>query len=92
MRKFLVAGAAGLVILSVATPALASGKSGANKPTCDARYYNDLVGQDRSEARHLGSLEYRLLPSGTAPGQANQHRITVTYDAGSNRITSVACG
>jgi hypothetical protein len=92
MRTFLVAGAAGLAILSAATPAFASDKAGTDKPACEARYYEDLIGKDVSESRALGTANYRLLAAGSAAGQANPHRITVTYNAVNKRITGVACG
>ena len=59
---------------------------------CDARYYGYLVGKGLDEARSVDGTNYRVLAAGAARGDANPKRMTIVYDARSNRITEVGCG
>ena len=83
---FLIAASgAALAVATQAAPA-------APRPTCDAKYYNYLVGKGLDEARSIEGSNYRVLPSDATRGEANPRRMTVVYDPRSNQITEVACG
>ena len=69
---------------------LASADQG--RASCDAKYYRDLVGRGIDEARAIQGVDYRLVRSDSARGEANPKRMTIVYDSRSNQITEVACG
>ena len=93
MHHTILRSACCLIAASGAAPAVAAQAAPATaRPTCDAKYYNYLVGKGLDEARSIEGSNYRVLPSGTARGDANPKRMTVVYDPRSNQITEVACG
>lgn len=92
MRSPILCTVVAALTIAAAPPSAASAKTDGDKPSCDAKYFGYLVGRDLSETRNMGNVSYRLLPSGSAPGQADPRRITLTYNSASGRITDVACG
>ena len=61
--------------------------------TCDAKYYDYLVGKNLDSARDIsGTTNYRVLANGAAPGAAQPKRMTITVDPKKNQILTVACG
>lgn len=95
MRKLILSSSCLLVAGAAAAPAMAKSNqlaSASAQASCDAKYYNYLVGKDVSETRQISADDYRALPSGAAAGQAKPHRVTFLYDKKSNLIVDVACG
>ena len=72
--------------------AAASQVASAASATCDAKYYNYLVGRGLDEARAVEGINYRVLSAGSSRGDANPKRMTIVFDPRSNLITEVACG
>jgi hypothetical protein len=64
----------------------------ASPATCDAKYYNYLVGKGLDEARAVDGINYRVLPANGARGEPNPKRMTIVFDPRSNQIIEVACG
>lgn len=91
MRMLMVCSAC----LAVALPpgaALAKSNNSASA-TCEAKYYDYLVGKNLDSARDIsGTTNYRVLANGAAPGAAQPKRMTITVDPRSNQILNVACG
>lgn len=92
MLKIIIASA----VLAAAAPAFATGATNqsaaaAAGATCDAKYYDYLVGKSLDEARSISGNKYRVIPADRARGEAKPNRTTVVYDR-INRITEVACG
>ena len=65
------------------------GRAGAS---CDAKYYGYLVGKGLDDARSIEGSNYRMVTADSNRGEANLKRMTVIYDAKSNRIVEVGCG
>ena len=57
---------------------------------CGAGNYSYLVGRPVPDAREITDREYRLALGGAAAVRAD--RVTLLYDAQSQRITEVRCG
>ena len=97
MRTFVVC-AASLAALATAGPAAAkdpqvASAAPASRSTCDAKYYDYLVGKNLDQARDIsGTANYRLLSAGVAPGTQQPKRMTITVDPKKNQILDVACG
>ena len=88
MRKFVLC-AVSLTLVAAAAPAKNADSKAA---TCDAKYYDYLVGRNLDAAREIsGTSDYRVLAQGQNPGTAQPKRITVTVDK-QNYIVDVACG
>jgi len=89
MRKYVLC-AVSLAFLAAAAPAPA--KNDPKTATCDAKYYDYLVGKNLDAARDIsGTSNYRVLAQGTEPGAAQPKRMTLTVDK-KNQIVEVACG
>ena len=71
-----------------AAPAVAS--AGATGAACGATNYAYLVGRPMTDAREISDRDYRLAAGGAEASRAN--RITLTYDATTQRITDIRCG
>jgi hypothetical protein len=81
-----------LVIALAPSGALAKANDPASA-TCEAKYYDYLVGKNLDAARDIsGTTNYRVLANGAAPGAAQPRRMTITVDPKSNQILNVACG
>jgi hypothetical protein len=95
MRKLILSSSCLLVAGVAAAPAVAKSNqlaSASSQASCDAKYYNYLVGKDVSETREINVDDYRTLPAGVAVGESKPRRLTFFYDKKSNRIVDVACG
>jgi hypothetical protein len=99
MRIFVLC-AASLALLATAGPAAAkdpevasAAPAGSAAPaTCDAKYYDSLVGKNVGATHDIDpTTQYRVLPQGAAPGTPQPKRMTVTVDR-KNQIVEVACG
>lgn len=94
MRAF-VLGAASFVLIAAAAPAAnnqVASAAPADRSSCDAKYYDYLVGKSLDAARDIsGTSNYRVLAQGTEPGAAQPKRMTLTVDR-KNQIVEVACG
>ena len=95
MPNLILVTASLLVVAGAADAAVARGAAVATAPekaTCDAKYYDYLVGQNLDAARDIsGTSNYRVLPQGTNPGAPQPKRMTVSVDK-RNQIVEVACG
>lgn len=81
---------ASVVVLAAAAPAPAK-EANPRTATCDAKYYDYLVGKQLDAARDIsGTSNYRVLAQGTEPGAAQPKRMTLTVDK-RNQIVDVAC-
>jgi hypothetical protein len=89
MLKFVLCGS--LLLVAGATAAPASAKD-AKAATCDARYFDDLVGRGMDELRSIQGSNYRVLSVGAARGVSNPKRMTVTVNTGTRTIVAVDCG
>jgi len=88
MRTFVVCLAS--FVLVAAAPAFAK-QADSKTATCDAKYYDYLVGKNLDAARDVsGTTNYRVLAQGAEPGTPNPKRMTVTVDK-QNFIVDVAC-
>lgn len=93
MRIFVLC-AASFALIAAAAPAVPKQNASASsvaRATCDARYYDYLVGKNLDEARNIGTTNYRVLAQGARPGAADPRRMTVVVDK-MNLIVYVACG
>jgi len=82
---------ASFVLVAAAAPAVAK-QPDPKTATCDAKYYDYLVGQKLDAARDIsGTTNYRVLAQGAQTGAADPKRMTVVVDK-SNFIVDVACG
>ena len=73
-------------------PQLAAAGS-STRASCDAKYYDYLVGKNLDQARDIsGTANYRVLSTGSAPGAQQPKRMTITVDPKKNQILDVACG
>jgi hypothetical protein len=74
--------------------ALAKGQEVASAPahaTCDAKYYDYLVGKNVDYARDISATSnYRVLTQGAEAGAPQPKRMTLTVDK-NNQIVEVAC-
>lgn len=77
---------------SAAVQGSPAGEAAKGAASCDAKYYGYLVGKGVDEARSIEGSNYRMLSAGTDRGEANPKRMTVVFDAKSNRIVEVGCG
>ena len=78
-------------VLIAASPAPAKGAD-PRTATCDARFYDYLVGKNLDEARDVsGTSNYRVLTEGVNPGASQPKRMTLTVNK-RNQIIDVACG
>ena len=91
MRK-LVLCSSFLLIAGVAAAPAAAKDSDASRATCDAKYFDDLVGKGMEELRSVQGSNYRVLNQGSARGAANPKRMTVTVNPTSRTIVAVDCG
>ena len=98
--RILVLCAASLALLATAGPvagrdpevASAAPAASSARSTCDAKYYDYLVGKNLDAAREIsGTSNYRVLAQGAQPGAAQPKRMMVTVDK-RNEIVEVACG
>ena len=89
MRAFTVC-VASFVLVAAAAPAVAK-RTDPKTITCDAQYYDYLVGKNLDEARNIGTTNYRVIAQGSARGAPQPKRMTVTVDK-RNEIVDVACG
>ena len=78
-----------LLVAGAAAPVAAQG---ASQATCDARYYDNLVGRSVDEAHSIQGSDYRLLASGAARGAPKPKRMTITFNPSTRQIVSVDCG
>ena len=77
-------------LLAAAAPAPAK-EPNPRTATCEAKYYDYLVGKHLDAARDIsGTSNYRVLAQGTDPGAAQPKRMTLTVDK-RNQIVDVAC-
>jgi hypothetical protein len=77
-------------VLIAAGPAPAKGTN-PRTATCDAKFYDYLVGKNLDEARDVsGTSNYRVLSQGVDPGAPQPKRMTLTVDK-RNQIVDVAC-
>ena len=88
MRPFVVC-VASFALVAAAAPTAAK-QADPKTATCDAKYYDYLVGKNLDEARNIGTTNYRVLAQGAQPGAADPKRITVVVDK-MNQIIDVAC-
>ena len=93
MRRFVMCIASLTLVAAAPAPAAQSQRSSAaSRSSCDAKYYDNLVGQSLDAAREIsGTTNYRVLPQGAAAGDVKPKRMTVTVDKG-NYIVDVSCG
>ena len=94
MPNLILVTASLLVVAGAADAAVARGAAVATAPekaTCDAKYYDYLVGKAADQLVNVQGANYRVLPAGADGGKANPKRITVKVDK-SNRIVELACG
>ena len=97
MRKLMLCSAC-LALGFAPAGALAKGSQLASadasaRASCDAKYYDYLVGTNLDQARDIsGTANYRLLSAGVAPGTQQPKRMTITVDPKKNQILDVACG
>ena len=93
MRRFVMCIASVTLVAAAPAPAAQSqGSSAASRSTCDAKYYDYLVGKNLDNARDIsGTAYYRVLAQGAAAGDAQPKRMTVTIDK-RNQIIDVSCG
>ena len=80
---------ASVVVLTAAAPAPAK-EANPRTATCDAKYYDYLVGKHLDAARDINGTNYRVLAQGTEPGAPQPKRMTLTVDK-RNQIVDVAC-
>ncbi len=89
--------AASFTLIAAAAPAVGkesqvASAASAARSSCDAKYYDYLVGKNLDAARDIsGTSNYRVLAQGTEPGAAQPKRMTLTVDK-KNQIVEVACG
>jgi len=93
MRRFVMCIASVTLVAAAPAPAAQSqNSSAASRSTCDAKYYDYLVGKNLDQARDIsGTANYRVLAQGAAAGAAQPKRMTVTIDK-RNSIVDVSCG
>ena len=89
MGKLVLFSALLLVTGASSTPVAAAG---ADKATCDAKYFSDLVGRGMEEAHDIQGSTYRVLNVGAPRGAVNPKRMTITVDPAKRTIVAVACG
>ena len=98
--RILVLCAASLALLATAGPvagrdpevASAAPAASSARSTCDAKYYDSLVGKNVGATHDIDATTlYRVLPQGAAPGTPQPKRMTVTVDR-KNQIVEVVCG
>jgi hypothetical protein len=94
MRKLILCSSCVLALGVFAAPATAaqSNSAASARAACDAKYYGYLVGHSLDEARAIEGVNYRLVSTAVARGEANPKRMTIVYNPQSNQITEVACG
>jgi len=92
MRKLVLCSAFLLIGGAAATPVAAKGMAGERPATCDARYFDDLVGKGMEEAHSIQGSNYRVLNVGAPRGAANPKRMTITVDPVRRTIVAVDCG
>ncbi|WP_156029850.1 hypothetical protein [Sphingomonas sp. URHD0057] len=91
MRRFVMCIASFTLVAAAPAPAAQSqSSSAASRSTCDAKYYDYLVGKNLDSARDISGTNYRVLAQGAAAGAAQPKRMTVTVDKG-NQIVDVSC-
>lgn len=93
MRMLVICVASFILVAAAPAPAAQSqSASAASRSTCDAKYYDYLVGKNLDNAREIsGTANYRVLAQGAATGDAQPKRMTVTVDK-RNQIVDVSCG
>jgi hypothetical protein len=93
MRKLLLSACLSLCL--VPGPALAKGQelaSASERSSCDAKYYDYLVGKNVDAARDISATSnYRVLTQGAEAGAPQPKRMTLKVDK-RNQIVEVACG
>ena len=89
MRMLVLCSSLLLITGAGATSATAAG---ADKATCDAKYFSDLVGRGMEEAHEIQGSTYRVLNVGAPRGAANPKRMTITVDPAKRTIVAVDCG
>ena len=94
MRRFVMCIASVTLVAAAPAPAPAAqsqNSSSISRSTCDAKYYDYLVGKNLDNARDIsGTAYYRVLAQGAAAGDAQPKRMTVTVDK-RNLIVDVSC-
>jgi len=92
MRRFVMCIASVTLVAAAPAPAAQSqNSSSTSRSTCDAKYYDYLVGKNLDSAREIsGTANYRVLAQGAAAGDAQPKRMTVTVDK-RNLIVDVSC-
>lgn len=93
MQKLILLSSCALVLSAASNPVAAKQVADASggKASCDAKYFDYLVGKGLDQARSIGDVDYRVLPDGADPGAPQPKRMTIKVD-GKNRITEVSCG
>ena len=91
MQKVMLCSTLLLVAGGAAAP-VAAQETASARTTCDARYYDDLVGKGMDELRSIQGSDYRVLRVGAARGAANPKRMTITVNPDSHQIVAVDCG
>ena len=93
MRKLVYLTLCVIAAGSAAGPASAkqAASSSDKVATCDAKYFNYLVGRGIDEARSISGVDYRVLANGADGGAANPKRMTIKVDS-RNTIVDVSCG
>lgn len=74
--------------ISSGAPTVAT--AGISDASCSAGNYRYLVGRPVPDARDITDREYRIALSGAAATLAS--RVTLIYDAQTQRITEIRCG
>ena len=89
MLKFVLCSS--LLLVAGASAAPVSAKD-AKASSCDARYFDDLVGKGMEQAKSIEGSNYRILSVGSPRGAENPKRMTITVNPTSRTIVAVDCG